>query len=278
MHITRLLAAAGLLPGIVFAKTGTQSRRAVDCAFSIPPGNGDTCASFADSWGVSVDDLKKINPGITCPGLDTSKSYCVIGTVNDDPESTTTATSTRRTTLKTSTSKPSTTPKTSSNKPSTTSKKSSTAPPAPSNSPAMPGLAANCNAFYKVSSGDQCGTIAAKHGISTAQFRSWNREVNADCTNLWLGYYVCVRVPGATTTSRGVSQPTTTKPPSSGPSPQMPGIIAGCKSYHQVKSGDSCWTIYTKAGITLNQFLSWNKGVDSKCSNLWLGYYVCTRV
>ena len=97
----------------------------------------------------------------------------------------------------------------------------------------------------------------------------------AECTNLWLDYYVCVHVPNAASTTEQPPQPT--KAPS-GPTPQMPGIVSNCKSYHQVKSGDSCWSIYTAAGVTLNQFLSWNKQVDSSCSNLWLGYYVCTGV
>lgn len=97
----------------------------------------------------------------------------------------------------------------------------------------------------------------------------------AECTNLWLDYYVCVHVPGAATTTQAPSQPTQAP---SGPTPQMPGIVGNCKSYHQVKSGDSCWSIYTDAGITLAQFRSYNKQIDSNCSNLWLGYYVCTGV
>lgn len=97
----------------------------------------------------------------------------------------------------------------------------------------------------------------------------------SDCTNLWLGYYVCVHVPGATTTSQGSSTPTDTP---SGPTPQMPGIVENCQSFHQVASGDSCWSIYTDAGISFEQFLSYNSDVDSSCSNLWLGYYVCTGV
>jgi hypothetical protein len=43
----------------------------------------------------------------------------------------------------------------------------------------MPGLAADCDGFYKISSGDQCDTIARKQGITTAQFLSWNSEINA---------------------------------------------------------------------------------------------------
>lgn len=43
----------------------------------------------------------------------------------------------------------------------------------------MPGLAANCDGFYKVASGDSCDTIASKNSITTTQFKSWNTEINA---------------------------------------------------------------------------------------------------
>lgn len=82
------------------------------------------------------------------------------------------------------------------------------------------------------------------------------------CSNLWLDYYICVHIPGAAT----------------GPQPQMPGIVTNCKKFYKVKSGDSCYTINTAAGITLAQFRSWNKQIDATCSNLWVDYYVCTGI
>ncbi|RHZ56573.1 uncharacterized protein CDV56_100995 [Aspergillus thermomutatus] len=240
MYLTLLLT-AGLVPGMAAA----LSRRAVECDFSTTADAGATCSSFASSWGLSVDTLQQLNPGISCPNLDTSQSYCVISTVTDDPTSTSTTLTTTTSTTTTKT--------------------------APSNSPTMPGIADNCDGFYKVSSGDQCDTIAAKHGISVAQFKSWNTEINDDCTNLWLDYYVCVHVPGATTTSQA---PKPTDEPS-GPTPQMPGIVDNCKTFHLIKSGESCRSIYTDAGITFAQFRAWNTQVDAACTNLWLGYYVC---
>ncbi|KAK4665398.1 hypothetical protein QC763_401460 [Podospora pseudopauciseta] len=70
-------------------------------------------------------------------------------------------------------------------------------------SPQMPGLAPNCNRYHYVQSGDTCAVIAAANGISVAQFLSWNSEVNAGCTNLWLNYFVCTGVSssGGTTTA-----------------------------------------------------------------------------
>ncbi|KAK4107828.1 carbohydrate-binding module family 50 protein [Canariomyces notabilis] len=236
------LLAAGHLPGLVtMVSAQAVSGRDVDCMFFTSPTSHDaTCETFAAAWGLSVDDLTKLNPGIVCPGLDTSKAYCVIGTVTEDPAQTPTTTSA----------------------------------PSPSNSPAMPGLAENCDRFYKVASGDQCDIIAQKHGITTSQFLTWNSFINAECSNLWLGYYVCVHVPGATTTSSGSSQPTGQP---SEPSPQMPGVVNNCKTFYLVKSGDSCWSIYTAAGITFDQLRSWNTQIDEGCTNLWLGYYICIR-
>ncbi|KAJ5987857.1 hypothetical protein N7481_003067 [Penicillium waksmanii] len=104
------------------------------------------------SWGLLVDNLKQLNPGISCPDLDASRSYCVIGTATEEPSSTTSTSTTTKTTI--------------------ISKSTTTTVTAPSNSPTMPGVASNCDGFYQVSSGDQCDTIAAKYGISEAQFKS----------------------------------------------------------------------------------------------------------
>ncbi|BCS24217.1 uncharacterized protein APUU_40661S [Aspergillus puulaauensis] len=250
----------GLAPGLVSA-AALHLRREVNCDFSTTADAGATCESFADTWGLSVDDLKKLNPAIACPDLDTSKSYCVIGTVTEDPE--TTSTSTTITSTSTSTVTTTTQPPTS-----TTSKPTST------NEPQMPGIGDNCDAFYKVKSGDQCDTIAKANSITEEQLKSWNDEINDKCTNLWLDYYVCVHVPGATATS---TSPKPTDTPS-GPTPQMPGIVSNCKDFHLIEDGGSCWSIYTDAGITLDQFRKWNAEVDAGCTNLWLGYYVCVGI
>jgi hypothetical protein len=58
----------------------------------------------------------------------------------------------------------------------------------------------------------------------------------------------------------------------------MPGVVSNYKKYHLIKDGESCWFIYTDAGIALAQLHKWNSQVDASCSNLWLGYYICVGV
>jgi hypothetical protein len=87
-------------------------------------------------------------------------------------------------------------------------------------------------------------------------YKDHNLTASAECSNLWLDYFVCVFVPGAVTTS--APQPTAP----TGPTPQMPGIFSNCKKYHLIKDGESCWSIYTEAGITLAQLRKWNSQVE----------------
>lgn len=173
MQLTHHLA-AGLIPAMI-ASARALSRRVVYCVFDDIPAPGTTCGEFAAVGGFSVDDLKKLNPGIVCPSLDATKSYFVIGTATEGPTSSSTTSTAMSTTSKT-TQTPTTTSTTtipSAITSSTTSITSSAA--TPSN---IPGLATDCDGFYKVKSGDQCDTIAQKHGISTDQFKKWNTYIN----------------------------------------------------------------------------------------------------
>lgn len=176
----------GLAPSLISA-AALHLRRDVTCDFSTTADAGATCESFADTWGLSVDDLKKLNPAIACPDLDTSKSYCVIGTVTEDPPSTSTASTSTSTSVSTSTSTSTsasaTTVTTTTTSTTTQPPTSTTTKPTSTNEPQMPGIAENCDAFYKVQSGDQCDTITQANSISEEQFKSWNDEIN-DSTSI----------------------------------------------------------------------------------------------
>ncbi|KAJ6006307.1 hypothetical protein N7451_004251 [Penicillium sp. IBT 35674x] len=124
--------------------TAVSNPRVVECDFSTTADAGATCSSFTNSWGLSVDSLKQLNPGITCPNLDTSKSYCVISIATEELSSTT----------------------------STTLKQPPLCLP-----PVIPHNARGYKQLRRIPPG--CGTIAAKYGISEANFKGWNTQVDA---------------------------------------------------------------------------------------------------
>ncbi|KAK8139991.1 hypothetical protein PG984_000057 [Apiospora sp. TS-2023a] len=239
----------------------------VQCDFETSANNGDSCSSFEAAWGLTPDAFAAINPGVSCPGdLISGQNYCVIGTVTSGPLVTTTSTA-RAPTI--TTAQPTR----------TTSVPATTTAPSSAHEPTQSGLVANCNNFHLVGSGDSCSVIESRYGIGAADFASWNPFIDSTCSNLWLNYRVCVGVPGAATSANPV--PTTTAPSTpapSSPSPQMPDITSGCDKFHQVQSGDSCWSIEQAAGISSAQFLAWNHAVDAACDNMWLDYYVCVGV
>ncbi|GAM87639.1 hypothetical protein ANO11243_056660 [Dothideomycetidae sp. 11243] len=138
-------------------------------------------------------------------------------------------------------------------------------------SPTQNGLVQNCNRFYQVGSGDTCASIQAKYDtFSLQQFYSWNPAVGNSCTSLWLGYFVCIGVPGTPTTPIDLPKPT-----SHGPQPQQPGLTQKCNNYYLVQSGDYCQSIADKYHVSVQQFESWNPAVGTDCKSLWVGYYVC---
>ncbi|KAL8333673.1 hypothetical protein RB593_003386 [Gaeumannomyces tritici] len=253
-----LVSGAGLVSGVPF------TRRSVQCYFELPADSGTTCTSMASSWGISADGFAKINPGTTCSSLEAGKTYCVIGEWTPD---TTAPPATTPSTTKMSTAAPSTTTTSTTTQPTT----KTTSPATASNSPQMPGVATNCNRFYKIQSNDHCDSVAQKNGISTAQLRSWN---TASCSNLWLNYYICTGAPGA-----AAPQPTTApSAPDSSNSPQQPGAVSNCGKWSKVVSGDTCDVIAARNTVTVAQLRSWNTQINPNCSNLMLDYFACVGV
>lgn len=252
MHLTRFdLLTSGLLLGPGLVSAGTHSRRGVDCYFETPAASGDTCESLAFSWGIPVDLFATLNPGVACPNLEAGKSYCVVGEhIRDVTPTTSTASQPQGTTTSAST-----TTQTS------TSSGSTTTSATPSIYPTMPGIAPNCDRFYKVKSGDTCESVASSNGITIDQLRAWNTEINADCTNLWLDYYICTQVPGAELPS------TTSAAPSPTHSPTLPGAVLNCDKLYKIVSGDTCENVCAKNAITVDQFRSWNTQINPGMSH-----------
>lgn len=66
--------------------------------------------------------------------------------------------------------------------------------------PTQSGLASNCNQYAEAVSSDTCYGFAQEHGITTADLYAWNTVLGpngANCnTELFVGYYYCIRVSG----------------------------------------------------------------------------------
>lgn len=124
---------------------------------------GDQCGSIASVYGITTNDFYTWNPGVgeSCSSLWLGYYVCVGRSSTTTTKTTTKPTSTTTTAVSTPT-------------------------------PTQAGMVSGCRAFHKVSSGDQCGTIASEYGISLEKFYSWNPGVGDSCRSLWLDYYVCV--------------------------------------------------------------------------------------
>lgn len=127
--------------------------------------------------------------------------------------------------------------------------------------------------------------------------------ISTACAQLQADTFVCVGVPGASTTT---PTPTTTTKPSSQPTPpaqiekpcrwipskgqyQCPGEwppapgptqagIPPCTKWVLQKNGVYCADMAKAAGITLAQFYTWNPAVGTNCGGLWAGYAYCVGV
>jgi LysM repeat protein len=154
-------------------------------------------------------------------------------------------------------------------------------PTSPSNgiatpTPTQPGLVSNCARFDYVKPGDICLTVASRNGISLSDLQKWNTGLGSDCLNLQANVYVCVGIIGqppvtttVTTTATGNGIPT--------PTPTQPGISPNCDRFYKVQPGESCLTIASSNGLSLDQFYSLNTGVGPNCESLWSGTYACVH-
>ena len=116
--MTRLATLAVALAGAGMAQAG--------CTFSWKAAAGDTCASMASDWGISVDDFIKWNPAVgkDCSAIWADYFYCIaVPGTPDHP-----------------------------------------GPVVPT--PHQDGIAKNCKKYYKVQSGDYCDKIIKKYNKS----------------------------------------------------------------------------------------------------------------
>ncbi|KAJ6013997.1 hypothetical protein N7540_008588 [Penicillium herquei] len=130
------------------------------------------------------------------------------------------------------------------------------------------GMVSGCERFYLVESGNDCYDIALEANIALTDLHTWNPALGSDCSSLEAGDYVCLGTSGQPTTmTSGTAVPAT-------PSPTQTGMVSGCLRFYYVESGDDCYDIALDAGMSLDDFFSWNPAV-SDCSDLEVGFFVC---
>ncbi|KAL2854915.1 hypothetical protein BJY01DRAFT_257326 [Aspergillus pseudoustus] len=153
----------------------------------------NSCYVVANFYDQDVHDFVLWNPSLSynpddpaaCQ-LQPGYSYCARLSYPSAPATTPAS---EVTSMQTSTSIGSTTFTTTRGTSTTTSTASNTTP-----TPTQKGMGSRCRTFYRVSSGDGCYDIATRHGITLEQVYAYNPAVDADCSGLWLDYYVCVGV------------------------------------------------------------------------------------
>eukprot|EP00884_Botryococcus_braunii_P012498 jgi/Botrbrau1/21249/Bobra.39_2s0043.1 len=120
-----------------------------------------------------------------------------------------------------------------------------------------------CTKYYTVKSGDTCYIIWTTYSLDSNTFYALNPGIN--CNNLQIGQQVCIGGGGGPTPSPRPPPPSTPTPTSTPP--------AGCTKYYTVKSGDTCYIIWTTYGLSSATFYVLNPGI--KCNNLQIGQQVC---
>ncbi|THG96439.1 hypothetical protein EW026_g5394 [Hermanssonia centrifuga] len=156
-----------------------------------------------------------------------------------------------------------------------------------------------CGEWYTVQSGETCPEILQRFGITNDTFYYLNPVVNSDCSNLYSGFDYCVaehyyvsanvysdlRSIHTLMTSpleEAFLAPsvTITPPPATVtqavPTP-APGTLdpSTCLEYYTAQVGDTCFAITVVNNINNAQFLYWNSGIKSDCSNLVPGLDYC---
>jgi chitinase len=127
-----------------------------------------------------------------------------------------------------------------------------------------------CTETYTVVNGDYCYAIETKFGITEAQLYAFNPTLDSNC-DLSIGQVLCVSESAPSTTSSTTIASTQASTTSSSASSTP---TAACTEYYTVVSGDYCYAIYTKFGITLAQLDAFNPSLDSNC-DLSVGQVLC---
>ncbi|OQE13794.1 hypothetical protein PENFLA_c043G06933 [Penicillium flavigenum] len=221
----------------------------------------DTCLGVASSFNLTLTQLLSWNSAIdpVCANWENEKGHiiCVsnpVGYVEADIGSTTTV---------------------------------HTAAPVPTN--IGTGSNTNCAQWFNVTEADtNCAQISMQFGITLSDFNFLNPEIDANCTNLWLGSSYCVQAVGDISTYSGYGGTTTTSmvsftvnpsitwdslPSATKPSyqnittttasyPLASGSLTGCFEMFENNFGAiPCYQAASLFGVDVVNWVRWNPSV-----------------
>ncbi|KAK5011401.1 hypothetical protein LTR28_003417 [Elasticomyces elasticus] len=163
-----------------------------------------------------------------------------------------------------------------------------------------------CAGWYTVQNDDNCAKVSVAAGISLSDFYFLNPEINANCTNLWLGNAYCVRPVGDIKTYPGYTQsstsalitvtpntftPANTGVPASTSSPgyvatvsllpTASGTIPGCDTYrnydNSTNANNACADVAHEFLVSFSSLQQWNPSLTGNKTTCKLasGYSYC---
>jgi hypothetical protein len=150
--------------------------------------------------------------------------------------------------------------------------------------PTQPEIVSNCDKFYFVKAGEQCGDIVSRFGITLDKFLAWNPKAGSNCASLWGEAYACISIIGeepASATSKPTSIISSTTSAGNGvstPQPTQPGMVTNCAKFHWIATGVTCGQVISFQKITLADFVEWNPTVGNDCTGMQANVNVCVGI
>ncbi|KAL8730074.1 MAG: hypothetical protein Q9166_004273 [cf. Caloplaca sp. 2 TL-2023] len=291
---------------------------------------GDSCYTIETDFQISHADFLKYNPAVSsdcvtnfwggyayCVGIDsaiTSSSSSTSSKPSSSKSTTSSATKTSSSTRITSAANTTYSirnPSTSVNI--TTPTIDMTWPPKKTQT----GQPSYCNKWYLVEAGDTCNSVYSQFGSSMTrqQLLEWNPALDADCSGLYYGWWICVGVqPRTSLTLTYSASPGNVTGNASIPSydpftpiayptinssftatPTQAGVASDCQAWYSaapvspsslalklfsVKKNGDCDDTCTKVLAQINyisreDFFAWNPALQGNCDGLWANYWYC---
>ena len=211
-------------------------------AFSYTVQSGDTLWKLSQTYGVTVQSILNLNPGVEPRNLQIGSTICIPSTVAPPPP------------------KPVPVPP---------------MPPVTVPIPTAPSLPVTCpkGAFsYTIQSGDTFWKLSQNYGVSLQSILDLNPGM--DPMHLQIGSTLCIPSTVAPPPPKPVPVPP--KPPVTAPIPTAPSLPVTCPKgafSYTVQSGDTFWKLSQNYGVSLQSILDLNPGMDPM--HLQIGSTLC---